>query len=117
MKKFQTLKNTFSHTLETHPRGKDVPHKIHQISNAMTKIPLVKEKDNSIVSGFLLDSLQVIFHCGVSQPCPMKSTYCVIAGDTHSDIVGVYPEHFHQSHSCMHIKEGCITVCVKYGGS
>ena len=83
----------------------------------MTKMRLVKEKENSIISGFLLDFPQVSFHCGVSQPCPMGSTYCVIAGDTHSDIVCVYLEHFDQSRSCMHIKEGCITVCVDCGGS
>ena len=33
----------------------------------------------------------------------------VIAGDTQSDIVTLYLKHFHQSHSCMHIKEVCIT--------
>ena len=83
----------------------------------MTKIPLLKEKENSSIGGFLLDFLQIRFHCGVSQPCSMGSTYCVIAGDTHSDIVAVYLEYFHQSNSCMHVKEGCITVCVNYGGS
>ena len=83
----------------------------------MTNIPLVKEKENFIISGFLLDFLQGCFHCGVSQPCPMGSAYCVIAGNTYLDIVAVYLEHFHQSHSCVHIKERCITVCVKYGCS
>ena len=83
----------------------------------MTKIPPIKEEENSIISGFLLDFLQVSFHCGAFQPCPMGSTYCVIFVDTHSDIVAVYLEHFHQSHSCMHIKEGFVAVGVDYGGS
>ena len=82
----------------------------------MTKIPLVKEKENLIISGFLLGFLQVSFHCSVSQQCLIGLAYCVIAGGTHSDIVALYLEHFHQSHNCMHIKEGCITVCVNYGG-
>ena len=48
----------------------------------MEKIPLVKEKENSIIiSGFLVDFLQVkFFHCGVSHQCPVGSTHWVIVG-------------------------------------
>ena len=78
----------------------------------MTKIPLVKEKENYIISGFLLDFLQGCFHCGVSQPCPMGSTYSVIPGDTNSDIVAVYLEHFHQSHSWYaYQRRMCYSLC------
>ena len=86
----------------------------------MEKTLLVKEKENSfIISGFFLVSswffLQVSFHCSVSHQCPIGLTYWVIVGETHSDIVILYSKYFHQSHSCMHIKERCIAACVNYG--
>ena len=59
----------------------------------MEKIPLVKEKEKSIISGFLLDFLQVSFRCGVSHQCLMG---CVIAGNTHSEFVTVCLKHFHR---------------------
>ena len=42
----------------------------------------------------------------------MNSAYWAIAGGIHSNIATSYPKHFDQSHGCMHIKEGCISVCV-----
>ena len=62
-------------------------------------------------SGSLWDFLQQSFQCGISHWCPMGSTN----RDTHSGIANLYPKHFNQSHSCMHIKEGCITAYVNYG--
>ena len=77
----------------------------------MEKIPLVKEKQNSIIiSDFLLGFLQVKF-----------SMWCLPPVSNGFDSLGncmgstLYPKHFHQSHSCMHIKKGCITKCVDYG--
>ena len=77
----------------------------------MEKIPLVKEKENSIIiSGFLLDFLQVKFLLWCLPPVPNGFNSL---GNFRESIL--YPKHFHQSHSCMHIKEGCITACVNYG--
>ena len=54
------------------------------------------------------------WHLCISHQCLMGSTYCAIAGDTHSDIVTFYLNHFNQSLNCMHIK-GCISACLNYG--
>ena len=77
----------------------------------MEKISLVKEKENSIViSGFLLDFLHVKF----SLWClPTVPNGCNSLGDCREN--KLYPKHFHQSHSCIHIKEGCFTACANYG--
>ena len=77
----------------------------------MEKIPLVKEKENSIIiSGFLLDFLQVKF----SLWClPLVPNGFNSLGNCRGSIL--CQKHFHQCHSCMHIKEGGITACVNYG--
>ena len=54
---------------------------MHPKSNVMEKKALVKEKENStIISGFLLEFLQVSAHCSVSNQCPVGSTYWVTVG-------------------------------------
>lgn len=44
--------------------------------------------------------------------CPMGLTYCTIVWDTYSDTVTLNLMLFNQAHSCIHIKNGCITVCI-----
>ena len=47
----------------------------------MVKIALVKEKENSsIISGFILDLLQIGVHCNVSHQCPVGLAYWVTLG-------------------------------------
>ena len=77
----------------------------------MEKIPLVKEKENYIIiSGFLLDFLQVKFSLWFLPSVPNGFNSL---GNCRGSIL--YPEDFHQSHCCMHIKEGYSTACVNYG--
>ena len=45
-------------------------------------------------------------------PASSEITDWVIAVDFHCDIYNLYPITFNQSHSSMHIKEGCITACM-----
>ena len=59
----------------------------------MEKIPLVKKKGKLYYQWFSL---------GVSSASSGRGWGIL------------YPKHFHQSHICMHIKEGCITACVNY---
>ena len=76
----------------------------------MEKISLVKEKKSYIIiSGFLLDFLQVKFSLWCLPPVPNGFNS---VGNCRGSIL--YPKHFNQSHCCMHIK-GCITACVNYG--
>ena len=48
-----------------------------------------------IISDSVLEYLQVRFHRGVSDQCPIGSTYWVIAWDTHYNIRTLYLKHFH----------------------
>ena len=75
---------------------------------------LVKGKENSIIiSGFVLDLLEVSFQGGVCHQRPVGSTYWVTTGEFYFDSVTIYLKHFNQSHSCMHNK-GYIAACVNY---
>ena len=46
--------------------------------------------------------------------------WCLLPVPTDFNLLGnckgtvLYPKHFHQSRNCMHIKEGCIAVCINY---
>ena len=88
---------------------------MNQIFNPVVEkmMPQVKEKEDCINYRieFLWNFLQVSFQCGVPDQCPIGSVYWTIVGDTHSDIVTLFLIHFNRSHSCIHIKGGCITVC------
>ena len=61
-------------------------------------IPQVKKEENNInyYSEFLFYFLKIIFQCSISHECPMVSASWNI-------------------HSCIHIKEECITACVSVG--
>ena len=84
---------------------------MHTVFNVMENVPLVKEKENSfIISSFLLDFLQVKFSLWCLPPVPNGFN---LQGNCRRSIL--YPNHFHQSYSCMQIKEGYITAWVNYG--
>ena len=68
----------------------------------------VMEKDTTIKKMVVFSRTQVIFHCGLSHQCQASSTYWVIAGNFHPYNQVLSPMHFDQSHSSVHIKEGCI---------
>ena len=71
----------------------------------MGKTPLVKEKENYIInSSFPLDFFPRKFLLWCLPPVP---NWFNLMGNFEVRIL--YPKHFHQSHSCIHIKEGCVT--------